>query len=223
MAKDKKVVSLDERRRARPASGAGGAHGAGESTRGDTQQSTGHERAAADIGAEQADADPVPGRLIWLYCPTCRTLEYTELAMAGGRVHNVCGTHVQEAPVELDLRAEGSIAQINLERLKILESLLAGQRQRYEEYQRRLNLAAGRKLAPYPAGEGGAAELPVAGVDAFGLLVSRFFHEPDAHFPELAAQPGEPPQQSPQSAPQGAHQATAPGAPHEGPPRPQDD
>ncbi|HKI98304.1 MAG TPA: hypothetical protein VKB51_07510 [bacterium] len=174
MAKDKKVISLDERRRnpprLRPAR---------------REQPPASATMEGQAGAS-SDPTPLPGRLIWLYCPTCRTIEYTELDVAGGRVHNVCGSQVQEAPVELDLRAEATIAQINLERLNILESLLDGQRKRYEEYQRRLNLAAGRPLQPYATNDDSASQLPVVDVDAFGLLVSRFFDNPAAHFPDLA-------------------------------------
>ena len=176
MAKDKNVISLDERRR-------GSGHG---SARGHASRT---EPAAPAAGASDpaagAPQTPVPGRLIWLYCPACRTVEYTELAMAGGRVHNVCGTQVQEAAVELDLRAEHTVARINLERLGVLEQLLASQRQRYEEYLHRLNVAAGRPLEPYAVSDESAAALPVADVDALGLLVSRFFHNPAAHFAEL--------------------------------------
>ncbi len=177
MDKDKKVISLDERRRGSArgrsprAGAAAAAHAAGTS-----------EPAALAAGPQT----PVPGRLIWLFCPTCRTFEYTELDMAGGRVHNVCGTQVEEAVVELDLRAEHTIARINLERLSVLEQLLAGQRQRYEEVLQRLNVAAGRPLEPYAVSDDSVSALPVADVDAFGLLVTRFFHNPAAHFPQLA-------------------------------------
>jgi hypothetical protein len=193
MVKDPKVISLEERRR-----GGARARPHGRASAQDAAPAQAGEAAApAQAGeAQPAQADaapgapaPVPGRLIWLYCPSCRTLEYTELELGGGRVHNLCGTQVHEAAVELDLRAEATIAKVNLERLAILEQLLAGQRERYEEYLRRLALAAGRPLEPYPAGPESAAGLPVADVDAFGLLVSRFFHDPAGHFPELAPEP----------------------------------
>lgn len=198
MAKDKKVISLDERR-SRSAHRHGSGPHAGRTGAPKGAGETEPAAAPGATGAEGADARPLPGRLIWLYCPTCGTVEYTELEMAGARVHNVCGTPVQEAPVDLDLRAEASIAQINLERLNILQSLLDGQRRRYEEYLHRLGLAAGRSVEPYPVSEDSVGRLPVADVDAFGLLVSHFFHNPQAHFPDLAAPdagtsepPGEP-------------------------------
>lgn len=200
MARDKKVISLDERRghpprrhRAAPSPGSGSAPEGGPPPEEAGGPAAPDDRAAGErAGGAARDTRPLPGRLIWLYCPTCGTIEYTELDMAGGRVHNACGTTVQEAPVELDLRAEATIAHINLERLTILESLLAGQRKRYEEYLQRLSLAAGRPVEPYPVRDENATQLPVADVDAFGLLVSRFFHDPAAHFPELAAQREEP-------------------------------
>jgi hypothetical protein len=167
MSKDKKVISLEERRQ------------------GSRQRPQVDEAGGAAAGAS------LTGRLIWLHCPTCNTLEYTELAMAGGRVHNVCGTQVEEATVELDLEAEYTIAHINLERLTILEELLAGQRKRYEEYRKRLALAAGRALEGYPLEEESLKKLPVAEVDAFGLLISRFFHDSARHFD--AGKPAEEP------------------------------
>jgi hypothetical protein len=194
MAKDKKVISLEERRRGashRPGQAAGTPRNDGQAQGdGGAPDSDGASGRPGQIAIAPAPTTPLPGRLIWLYCPTCRSIEYTELDMAGGRLHNVCGTQVQEFPVELDLRAEATIAHINLERLSILESLLAGQRERYEEYLRRLRLAAGKSLEPYAVAEETVSQLPVADVDAFGLLVSRFFHNPTAHFPELAVKPG---------------------------------
>ncbi|HEX9844530.1 MAG TPA: hypothetical protein VGC20_17355 [bacterium] len=195
MANDKKVISLDERRRGQQRTRPSRPRAAGTAGADPAQGSAPAEGAAPDAAPGPPSSDPVPGRLIWLYCPTCRSIEYTELDMAGGRTHTVCGTQVQEAAVELDLRAETTIARINLERLHILEQLLGGQRQRYEEYLRRLNLAAGRNLEPYAVTDDGTAGLPVADVDAFGLLVSRFFDNPAGHFPDLAreAAPDAPP------------------------------
>jgi hypothetical protein len=201
MPKDPNVISLEERRRAgttpprrvRPGEPAEGA------VVGDAGTSGALARGAA------ADARPVPGRLIWLYCRACRTLEYTEQELPGGRVHNVCGTHVHEAAVELDLRAEATVARTNLERLELLQSVLDAQRRRFEEYLRRVNLAAGRPLEPYEQGQGAAATLPVAGVDALGLLVSRFFDDPARHFPEPAAPDGDT-SQTADIAPPGAKQ-----------------
>lgn len=238
MAKDENVISLDERRRragrsaAReaerpeeapeempPGEGAGGAT-AEISPREGTEaprHDSGQSRDEAGVGGGER---PEPGRMVWLYCPTCRTIEYTELELAGGRVHNVCGTQVHEAPVELDLRAEATIAQVNLERLELLQSLLDGQRQRYEEYRHRLNLAAGHPLEPYATDSRPAQSLPVADVDALGLLVSRFFQDPARRFPELAAELDR--EQAGGSGDEGAEPRAQP-TPEDPPPRSQDD
>ena len=42
--------------------------------------------------------------------------------MGGGRLHNVCGERVEEVVVDIDARAEFTIAAINLERLKAIEA-----------------------------------------------------------------------------------------------------
>lgn len=177
MAKgDKKVISLADRRRVR--------------TERDSAPAT--EDSPPGAGASLA---PIPGRLIWLHCPTCHTVEYTEVQVPGGRVHNACGTRVEEITVELDLRAEYTLAQINLERLNILQEIVEGQRKRYEEYKKRVTLAAGRPPEPYPVNEETLKSLPVAEVDALGLLVSRFFLEPARLFgAEEGSEPPEPPE-----------------------------
>lgn len=165
MSKKDNVISLEERRRKSPPGKRSGKS---------------KEKAAAvpENTAEISGAEtPVPGRLIWLHCPTCDTLEYTEMAIAGGRKHNLCGSHVVEKEVELDLRAEHTIAQINLERLNLLENLLVDQRRKFEEYQHRLSLAAGKPLTGYALSEKVLEKLPIAKVDAFGLLISTFFHQ----------------------------------------------
>ena len=187
MANDENVISLDARRGERQ-----------------EQEKPGKKPAKeGGPGAPGTEDRPVSGRLIWLYCSTCNTLEYTEMAMSGGRVHNACGTQVQEAEVELDLRAEYTLAGINLERIRIIENLLEGQRLRYEEYRRRIALAAGRNLEPYAAPEEALGPESVSEVDAFGLLISRFFKEPTTLFPDLKAPdtPREPPSETPPSDP----------------------
>jgi hypothetical protein len=83
--------------------------------------------------------------------------------------------------------------------------VLDAQRGRFEEYLRRLNLAAGRPLEPYGQGQDGGATLPVAGVDALGLLVSRFFDDPARHFTEPAA-PADDAAQAGETQPPGAEQ-----------------
>ncbi len=78
----------------------------------------------------------------------------------------------------------------------MLQAVLDGQRERFTEYQRRLQLAAGKPLRSYDVTEERVNALPIVEVDGLGLLVSRFFHEPTRHFAEDApteATPDEPP------------------------------
>jgi hypothetical protein len=131
----------------------------------------------------------------------CDTLEYTELAVPGGRVHNRCGTRVEEAVLEIDLRAEYTIADINLERLKVLTSLIEGQRARFLEYQERLRRQDGR-IAPYPLDENTAAKLPIEGIDpVLGLLVPKALAHPERHFAR-EAEAGSPAAEAPPAAPE---------------------
>ena len=171
MPDDNKVISLERHRNARkqPAPEAA------------------PEAAPKAESGEQTPAAPLPGKLIWLHCPTCKTLEFTELSVPGGRVHNVCGTVVEEAALDVDLRAEYTIAELNLERLKMLSDLMAGQRNRFQEYQRRLKKLAGGKLSGYPNRDATVKSLPVAGLDALGLFIPTALHEPGRHFAKPAA------------------------------------
>jgi hypothetical protein len=125
--------------------------------------------------------NPVPGQLIWLHCPTCGTIEYTELPMPGGRRHK-CGTIVEEAVVDIDVRAEMTLAQANLRQIEAIGQLLEQHRQRYVEYERRLELIAGRRPEPYALDEERLTSLPVAEVDPLGLLISHALHNPTARF-----------------------------------------
>ncbi|KAK3584133.1 hypothetical protein CHS0354_035213 [Potamilus streckersoni] len=61
--------------------------------------------------------------MIWLYCPACKTLEYTAVKAPAGRRHN-CGTQVYEKEIELNAKREISIALLNLNHLKHLEAHL---------------------------------------------------------------------------------------------------
>jgi hypothetical protein len=169
MAEDSKVISFADRQRAKAAQSGADAPGA----------------------PEAADATPVAAQLIWLHCPACKTTEYTEMAVPGGRTHNLCGSQVEEMQVEVDARAEYSLAEFNLRRLEAIAELVDAQRQRYLEYQERLHKAAGQKLESSPLTEETLRRLPVAEVDGLGLLVSRFFHKPEQHFAPPA--PPEPP------------------------------
>lgn len=145
---------------------------------------------AVPAPTKDEDPRPVPAQMVWLFCPTCKTLEYTELVLPGGRRHNVCGTVVREAVVDVDARAEYTLAELNLRRLAALAELLDAQRARFIEYQERLAKAAGRTINAYPLTEVAVQNLPVAEVDPLGLLISRFLHQPATRFPQ--AQPEHP-------------------------------
>ncbi len=170
MADDENVISLDARRvrrrteRAEP--GPAGSDGA-------TPESPVTEAGAA--------AGPLPGKLIWLHCPACGTLEYSEIEIPGGRRHK-CGAVVREAAVEIDVRAEATVAEINLRRIDALSEYLDQQRQRYLEYRRRLESIAGQPTEPYPIDDEVLKRLPVAEMDALGLLVSQALHDPAKRF-----------------------------------------
>lgn len=124
---------------------------------------------------------PIPGSITWLRCKSCGTLEYTEVDIAGGRRHK-CGAIVEEARVEVDLRAEHTIALINLERIRALEAYLDAQRRHYEEYKRRLEILAGEAPVPYQVTPESMSDLPVADSDALGLLIPTTLHDPAARF-----------------------------------------
>ena len=142
------------------------------------------DQAAGEHAAEKHSAvsrAPLPGQLVWLHCPTCATLEYSELVMPGGRRHK-CGSIVEEAVVDLDVRAEWTLAEVNLARIDALGRYLEHQRERFREYQRRLELAAGRRPEPYGLDEESVKSLPVAELDSLGLFISKALHDPAARF-----------------------------------------
>ena len=78
----------------------------------------------ADRRARKEDESrnaPIPGWIIWLHCPKCKSLEYSEIEMPDGRVHK-CGTLVEEEEVQIDVRAEYTISLRNSLRLDELLS-----------------------------------------------------------------------------------------------------
>ena len=89
---------------------------------------------------------------------------------------------MEDAAVEIDVRAELSIAEVNLQRIDVIAGYLRDQRERFQEYQRRLRSIAGRPVEPYPLEDATLNRLPVAGADALGLLVSAALHEPARRF-----------------------------------------
>ena len=60
---------------------------------------------------------PILAYITWLYCPKCKSLEYSELEMPNGRIHKTCGTLVEEEEVQIEVRAEYTISLRNSKRL----------------------------------------------------------------------------------------------------------
>jgi hypothetical protein len=142
---------------------------------------------------------PYPGVLVWLYCPACDTVEYTEIIAPHGRTHK-CGSIVKESAVSLDLRAEYTITQFNLSRInelleknkesklrklisKSLDNALIALKHSEETYISRLHLAAGCQIPPYPGDSESLKErLPIKETNRLGLLISEFRFEPEKRF-----------------------------------------
>ena len=68
----------------------------------------------------EARSAPIYSVITWLYCPKCKSLEYSELEMPNGRVQKQCGTLVEEEEVEIEVRAEYTISLRNSNRLNEL-------------------------------------------------------------------------------------------------------
>lgn len=132
----------------------------------------------------EASLEPMPGKMVWLRCPTCNSIEYTEVVMAGGRTHNTCGTQVEEVELDIDIRAQFTMSQFNLDRLELLENSIKDQKSLYREYTRRLQGMTHHPLVPYPLTEKILTALPVAEFDPLGLLVPDVLHNPRRHFEE---------------------------------------
>ena len=109
---------------------------------------------------------PILAYITWLYCPKCKSLEYSELEMPNGRIHKTCGTLVEEEEVQIEVRAEYTISLRNSKRLDelfeetkmpgfltpvakkgvgMLESLQAAEK----EYRKRLENIVESPIIPY--------------------------------------------------------------------------
>ena len=191
MADKDNIISLEDHLRRKQEADAGEEVG-GQAEAASPGAEDGEQRADAEGAAEGAD-QALPGKLVWLHCPACGTLQYTEVVMAGGRTHNECGNQVEEIELDIDVRAEYTIAEINLERLRMLSEAVQAQQQRYQEYQDRLRLIAGGEVASYLVSKDTVRQLPVAEVDAMGLLISSALHDPVRHFTPTPAPADETP------------------------------
>ena len=147
----------------------------------------------------QEELEPFEGCLVWLNCPTCQKIEYTELRAPGGRTHR-CGTKVEEVEVFLDLRAELSFTLVNLKTIEAhlkevghnrlkkllarsLEKTLLQLKASEEEYASRLQKAGDGRVTPYPQEiEPLAARFPDVQVNPLGLYVTPFRQEPHKRF-----------------------------------------
>ncbi len=149
---------------------------------------------------EKEEAEkPYYGKMVWLFCPKCESLEYTEIISPAGRMHN-CGTLVEEREIELDLRAEITITEANLKTIdlllkknsgfklvkivsKSLDKALIALKSSEKTYRERLMLAAGMSVPPYPGEiESISDQLSVKVKNKLGLLISDFRFEPEKRF-----------------------------------------
>ncbi|MBU2644186.1 hypothetical protein KKI24_05715 [bacterium] len=140
-----------------------------------------------------------PGKLVWLFCPKCETLEYTEIVSKNGRMHK-CGTLVEEREVELDLRAEITMTEYNLEIInallkknsgfklikiisKSLDKALIALQSSEQTYREKLLLAAGMNIPLYPGNIDSLKDkLPIKDINPLGLIISEFRFEPEKRF-----------------------------------------
>ena len=136
------------------------------------------------------------GIMVWLHCPKCDTIEYTEIVAPYGRVHS-CGTQVEESNVELDIRAELTITRYNIEKIdrliqenskftrrklfaKSLDKAFTALRKSEEIYLKRLRA---HDVPSYPGNiEDLKDKLPIREVNELGLLVSEFRYKPENRF-----------------------------------------
>ncbi len=142
---------------------------------------------------------PYPGTLVWLQCPFCESIEYTEIVAPHGRTHK-CGTMVKEIEVEVDLRAEYTITQFNLNQIdtllgknkesrlrklisRSLDDALLALKTSEETYISRLHQAAGCQIPVYPGTiEELKDRLPIREKNKLGLYISEFRFEPEKRF-----------------------------------------
>jgi|APSaa5957512622_1039677.scaffolds.fasta_scaffold75419_2 hypothetical protein len=150
---------------------------------------------------KEKSEEAIPGVLVWLSCPECSTVEYTEIAAPYGRSHK-CGAQVKEIQVNVDLRAEYTITRLNLELIddllgqnkknrliklvsRTLDNALVSLKKSEETYIERLLLAAKGPLESYPGSiDDLKTKLPIKEINKLGMLISDFRHEPEKRFNE---------------------------------------
>jgi len=148
----------------------------------------------------EREADqPIYGILVWLYCPKCKSIEYTEIIASGGRAHR-CGTQVEEVEVEVDLRAEYTITAMNLEKIdqilkknkksrlmkivsKSLDKAMIALKNSEEIYLQRLQGMKSQLLLPYQGTpEELKSKLNIKETNKLGLAISEFRYQPEDRF-----------------------------------------
>jgi len=151
---------------------------------------------------KEARNAPIVAWITWLYCPKCKSLEYSELDIPNGRIHKNCGTLVEEEDVQIEVRAEYTISLRNSKRLEelfketkipgflkplakkgigMLENLQAAEK----EYRNRLENLVDGSVTPYPDDwDEHSLEMRLKTLDPLGLILTEA-RQPNLHFPEL--------------------------------------
>ena len=147
--------------------------------------------------ATPQSTEPEMGILIWLYCPNCKTLQYTENQASNGRKHK-CGADVMEIEVPLDLTAENTICLKNLSILEELQQQIKEKKEekgandillRILEHCKREELSMIEKLQKASKNKKcfsysweDKKKLPIADVNPLGLYLSEFRFKPEIRF-----------------------------------------
>ena len=150
---------------------------------------------------DEARNAPIAGCIVWLHCPKCNTLEYSEISMPDGRVHKKCGTLVEEEEIQIDVRAEYTISMRNSKRLDelfketkipgfmrplakkgigMLENMQAAEK----EYRNRLENIAGGTVSTYQDDwDEKSLDMDIKILEPLGVILTEA-RQPDLHFPE---------------------------------------
>ena len=153
---------------------------------------------------DEARNAPIAGWIFWLHCPKCQSLEYSEVEMPDGRVHNKCGTLVEEEEVQIDVRAEYTISLRNSLRLDelfkhtkipgfrkplakkgigMLENLQAVE----EEYRKRLKNITGDSVDAYSNDwNEKSLGMELKTLEPLGIILTEA-RQPNLHFPEVGS------------------------------------
>ncbi len=145
---------------------------------------------------------PIHAVITWLYCPKCKSLEYSEVEMPNGRIHKQCGTMVEEEEVGIEVRAEYTISLRNSKRLdKLFEGtqipgflkpvakkgigMLERLQTSEQEYRSRLENIVDGPIIPYPEEwDAFSLEMTLKTLDPLGLILTEA-RQPNLHFPEV--------------------------------------